>query len=108
MLANGETPSWQAGDRVRVMTRSPIGHYRVPHYLRGKTGEVEAVIHPAAVDNEEEAFGRNAGSKGHYYRVAFPMTEVWPGYAGGATRRPAHRSLSNLAGEGLMSARPRP
>jgi len=56
----------------------------VPIYLRGKEGSIEAVIEPAAVDNEEEGFGRNAGSKRHYYRVAVPMTEIWPAYAGSA------------------------
>ncbi len=82
VLANGEAPEFESGDRVRVLTRSPIGHYRVPVYLRGKVGVVETVIHPMAVDNEEEGYGRNAGSKGHYYRTAFLMTDVWPGYAG--------------------------
>ncbi len=65
------------------MRRAPIAHYRVPQYLRGKTGVVATVIHPATVDNEEEAYGRNAGLKRHYYRMAFPMAEVWPAYAGG-------------------------
>ena len=35
-----------------------------------------------AVDNEQEGYGRNAGSKLHYYRIAMPMTEIWPDYAG--------------------------
>ena len=82
VLAGGEAPAFQVGDTLRVMTRSPIGHYRVPLYLRGKTGVVETIIHPAAIDNEEEAYGRNAGSKSHYYRMAFRMIDVWPGYAG--------------------------
>lgn len=82
VLALGEAPLFSPGDRVRIGTRSPVGHYRVPTYLRGKIGSVEAVIEPPGIDNEEEAYGRNAGSKRHYYRVAFPMTEVWPGYAG--------------------------
>jgi nitrile hydratase subunit beta len=54
----------------------------VPSYLRGKRGTVEAVIEPAAVDNEQEGFGRNAGTKRHYYRIAIPMTEIWPDYSG--------------------------
>ena len=82
VFALGEAPMFAPGDRVRVATRSPVGHYRVPTYLRGKAGEVEAVIEPMGVDNEEEAYGRNAGSKRHYYRLALPMTELWPGYAG--------------------------
>lgn len=80
--ALGEMPVFQPGESVRVLDRSPIGHYRVPLYVRGKTGIVESVIDPAAVSNEEEGYGRNAGSKRHYYRIAFPMTALWPGYAG--------------------------
>ncbi len=54
----------------------------VPAYLRGKAGVVDAVIEPAAVDNEEEAYGRNSGSKRHYYRIAVLMDSIWPDYAG--------------------------
>jgi nitrile hydratase len=74
--ALGEAPSFKPGERVRILTRSPIGHYRVPIYLRGKTGTVEAVIEPTGIDNEEEGYGRNAGQRRHYYRLAFAMTEI--------------------------------
>jgi hypothetical protein len=80
--ALGEEPAFKAGDKVRISVRFPVGHYRVPIYMRGKRGMVEVVLEPAAVNNEEEGFGRNAGSKGHYFRVAVPLTELWPGYAG--------------------------
>jgi nitrile hydratase len=43
---------------------------------------IEAIMSPRAVNNEEEGFGRNAGSLGVYYRIAVPMTEVWKDYAG--------------------------
>jgi nitrile hydratase len=82
VFALGERPIFATGDRVRILSRSPLGHYRVPQYLRGKHGVVETVIVPAAVDNEEEAYGRNAGSRLHYYRVAIPMTEIWVDYVG--------------------------
>jgi nitrile hydratase len=82
VLALGEAPIFAAGDRVRVSMRFPVGHYRVPLYVRGKSAVVEAVMEPANLDNEEEGFGRNAGSKLHYYRVAIPLTELWPGYGG--------------------------
>lgn len=85
--ALGEVPPYQPGESVRVVLRFPMGHYRVPLYLRGKTGTVERLVMPA-VDNEEEGFGRNAGDKRYYYRIAFPMTEIWPDYAG-----PRHDSL---------------
>lgn len=82
VTALGERPIFQAGDAIRISERVPIGHYRVPTYLRGKTGVVEAIIEPSAVDNEQEGYGRNAGAKLHYYRIAIPMTEVWPDYVG--------------------------
>lgn len=82
VYATGETPIFKAGDAIRIRERKPVGHYRVPTYLRGKKGVVELVIEPAAVDNEEEGFGRNAGSRRHYYRIALPMTEIWADYVG--------------------------
>ena len=78
----GEKPLFCAGERVRISNRSPVGHYRLPMYIRGKEGIVEAVIEPASVNNEDEGFGRNAGSKLHYYRVAFPLADLWPEYVG--------------------------
>ena len=80
--AFGEAPIFKAGDEVRIADRMPVGHYRVPRYLRKKIGRVEAVVEPAFVDNEEEGYGRNAGSRRHYYRIAFPMIELWPDYTG--------------------------
>ena len=84
VYATGEEPICKPGDAIRIRERKPVGHYRVPTYLRGKKGVVELVIEPTAVDNEEEGFGRNAGSRRHYYRIALPMTEIWSNYAGSA------------------------
>ena len=78
----GEEPVFHAGDPVRVLNRTPVGHYRVPTYLRGKCGIVDNIIEPAAIDNEEEGFGRNAGKRLHYYRVSFPLSEIWADYNG--------------------------
>jgi nitrile hydratase subunit beta len=78
----GQTPLFAVGDRIRVFVRFPVGHYRVPNYIRGKLGMVEQVIEPRAVNNEEEGYGRNAGSAGFYYRVAIPLTLLWTDYAG--------------------------
>ena len=80
--ALGEDPVFKPNDSVEISRRFPVGHYRVPTYVRGNAAVVEAVIAPAAVNNEEEGYGRNAGSKRHYYRVAIPLVELWPGYAG--------------------------
>jgi nitrile hydratase subunit beta len=84
----GEQPIFKSGDPIKISVRYPVGHYRVPRYIRGKRGVVEAVIEGALLNNEEEAFGRNAGSLGYYYRVAIPLAELWPGYTG-----PAHDGL---------------
>ena len=78
----GEQPNFKAGDAVRISIRYPVAHYRVPRYIRGKCGVVEAVIERALVNNEEEGFGRNAGALGYYYRIAIPLAELWPGYEG--------------------------
>jgi len=80
--ARGEEPAFKAGDAVRISVRFPIGHFRVPTYIRGKRGWIESVIEPPAINNEEEGYGRNAGNKRHYYRVAIPLKEVWPHYSG--------------------------
>jgi nitrile hydratase len=84
VTATGEVPQFSVGDAVLVLDRKPVGHYRVPTYLRGKLARVEAVIRPAGIDNEEEGFGRNAGGRRHYYRVALSMEQLWPAYAGGS------------------------
>lgn len=80
VYAPRERPIFSVGNKVRISNRRPVGHYRVPTYLRGKKAEVERVIEPTAVDNEEEGFGRNAGSRRHYYRVVIPMMEIWTDY----------------------------
>ena len=76
-----EEPAYHVGQRVAVGVRYPIGHYRVPRYIRGKRGTVEAIMR-RGVNNEEEGFGRNAGAKRFYYRIAIPMSELWPDYVG--------------------------
>lgn len=42
---------------------------------------MEGLIEPPAVNIEEEGFGRNAGMKRHYYRIAIPLSELWPKYS---------------------------
>ena len=82
VTAEGEEPLFKPGDTVKIAKRFPIGHFRAPNYIRGKRGRVEAVMEPRAVNNEDEGFGRNAGEKRHYYRIAILMSELWPKYAG--------------------------
>ena len=48
----------------------------------GEVNPQRAGVLARAVNNEDEAYGRNAGEKRHYYRVAFPLADLWPQYAG--------------------------
>lgn len=80
--AEGAEPLFKTGDEIKISMRFPVGHFRTPNYIRGKRGLIEAVIEPAAINNEDEGFGRNAGVRRHYYRIAIPLSELWPGYAG--------------------------
>jgi len=42
--AEREVPIFAVGDNVEISTRSPLGHYRVPRYIRGKSAVVEKVV----------------------------------------------------------------
>lgn len=77
----GDRPRFAPGQRVRIAERFPIGHYRTPLYVRGRTGEIERVLQPF-LNPEEEAFGRNEGGRQRLYRVRLKQSELWPGYAG--------------------------
>lgn len=77
-----EEPSFRPGDPIRISTRSPISDYRMPFYLRGKRGTVEALIEPHAARLAEAGHGRNGEPKPRSYRLAIPMTEIWPDYVG--------------------------
>ena len=82
--AMGEEPAFKVGDAVRISVRYPVGHYRVPTYVRGKRAMITAILY-SGVNNEDEGFGKNVGVKAPYYRLAIPQTALWPAYAGGAT-----------------------
>jgi len=76
--------SFQPGDIVTVTIKYPIGHYRVPTYVRGKKG---VIVHKLGryINPEEEAFGKNAGDKLWYYMVRFHQNDLWENYKGGQT-----------------------
>jgi hypothetical protein len=74
---------YSVGDMVKVSVRFPIGHYRVPMYLRGKEVKITRIL-GRYVNPEEEAFGRNAGSKLWCYLISIPQIVLWPSYSGNA------------------------
>ena len=72
---------FKPGDLVTVSRKFPIGHYRVPIYIRGKSGVVSKNL-GRYINPEEEAFGKNAGNKLWYYAVRFMQNDLWPDYKG--------------------------
>jgi len=72
---------YKVGDEVSVSVRYPIGHHRVPMYMRGKRVKVERVL-GRYVNPEEEGFGKNAGDKTWCYLVTIDQKNLWPAYAG--------------------------
>jgi hypothetical protein len=82
MNASAGAP-FKVGQRVRIARRFPVGHYRTPVYVRGKTGTIERVL-ARFLNPEEEGFGRNKGGKIRLYRVRIKQRDLWPAYRGGA------------------------
>jgi nitrile hydratase subunit beta len=69
---------FQPGDHIRISSRSAMEHQRMPFYLRGRRGTVEAVLEPR-IDGTDPADGEPTLRS---YRLAIPMTEIWPDYVG--------------------------
>ena len=76
-----EPPRFSVGEKVRIASRSTVGHYRTPIYVRGKIGRVERVL-PTFLNPEQEGYGQNAGKRVRLYRVRIPQADLWPSYEG--------------------------
>lgn len=63
------------GARVRIKAMSPPGHIRTPHYLRGKSGQIERVLGPFG-NPEQLAYDLEARER-VLYRVRFEMAHLW-------------------------------
>jgi nitrile hydratase subunit beta len=68
-------PKFAVGDRVRARDIHPVGHTRLPRYVRGRAGTVR-IIQPAQVlpDTNAHFVAENAQ---HVYNVAFDSAELW-------------------------------
>lgn len=74
--ANVAAPArFAAGDRVRARNMHPIGHTRLPRYVRGKQGVVQR-HHGGFVFPDTRAHGRGDQPQ-HLYNVRFEATELW-------------------------------
>jgi nitrile hydratase len=68
-------PRFQQGDRVVAKNINPTSHTRLPRYVRGKTGVVQA-LHGGFAFADTRAHG--AGEKPqHVYSVRFSARELW-------------------------------
>ena len=75
LLLLDDEPMFRPGDHIRISWRSAVGIRSMPFYLRGKRGTVEAVVEPRDGGDER-------GASVHAYRLAIPLTEIWPDYVG--------------------------
>jgi hypothetical protein len=76
------TAKFKVGDTVVVRELPVIFYTRTPEYVRGATGEIEAVAYesPAA---EDETWDRPARPE-WFYVVKFNMADLWDDYTGTA------------------------
>lgn len=85
-VVSHDPPKYQVGDAVMVSVRYPIGHYRVPWYIRGKEATISRVL-GRYINPEQEGFGKNAGNKLWFYLVSIPQKSLWSSYGGKAIDR---------------------
>lgn len=70
-----EPPRFAPGDRVRAKDVSPAGHTRLPRYVRGHVGTVEAVQPGHLLPDTHAHFeGENPQ---HVFTVAFDSHDLW-------------------------------
>lgn len=68
-------PAFKVGDRVRAKDVHPVGHTRLPRYVRGQSGVVER-IQPAQLLPDTHAHFEGENPQ-HVYEVGFASGELW-------------------------------
>lgn len=69
------TAHFHAGQRVRARTLNPVGHTRLPRYVRGKIGTIER---DGDVEELQDTDVQGLGPKQqHVYTVRFAARELW-------------------------------
>jgi nitrile hydratase len=68
-------PMFRPGDRVRTRNINPTGHTRLPRYVRGRIGVIEA-DHGAHVFPDSHAHGKGEDPQ-RLYTVRFTARELW-------------------------------
>lgn len=67
--------SYEVGDQVKVKNINPVGHTRMPRYVRGKVGSI-VLSHGVFVTPDTSAHGLGDAPQ-HVYAVSFEATELW-------------------------------
>ncbi len=68
-------PKFKPGQRVVARNLNPLGHTRVPRYIRGRSGTVDR-DHGVFVFPDTNAAGTGKSPQ-HVYSVRFEASEVW-------------------------------
>jgi len=68
-------PAFAVGDAVRTRDLDPVGHTRLPRYVRRRTGTVTAIL-PAQVFPDSAAHFLGEDPQ-HVYAVEFASDELW-------------------------------
>ena len=69
------TANFHAGQRVRARNLNPVGHTRLPRYVRGRVGTIER---NGDVEELQDSDIRGLGPKQqHVYTVRFAAPELW-------------------------------
>jgi nitrile hydratase subunit beta len=68
-------PKFKPGQRVAVRNLNPLGHTRVPRYIRGRSGTIDR-DHGVFVFPDTNAAGIGKSPQ-HVYSVRFEASDVW-------------------------------
>ena len=85
-MSDAVSPGFKVGDRVTARNINPLGHTRLPRYVRGKTGVIE-VDRGIFCFNDTNAHGEGHKPQ-HLYGVRFTARDLW------GEQAPPHDSLS--------------
>jgi len=70
-----QASAFSVGDRVRAKTVHPVGHTRLPRYVRGRVGEVIRCYRPQGFQDHEPL--RDQTGPQPMYAVRFEGAELW-------------------------------
>lgn len=68
-------PKFRTGDAVIARNIHPIGHTRIPRYVRGRRGTIDR-DHGVFIFADDHAHGRGKNPQ-HVYSVRFTARELW-------------------------------